>query len=40
MCSDVFEMGSDGKSKVKKNDNSISCIDSAVAGCPVQAISK
>ena len=40
MCPDVFEMGSDGKSNVKKDDNSVACVDSAMAACPVQAISK
>lgn len=40
LCPDVFELGNDGKSKVK-NPNACNTCDckSAVGSCPVQAIS-
>ena len=40
-CPECFELGEDGKSQVKsgcKGDES--CIEEAVNGCPVSAISK
>ena len=40
ICSDVFEMGSDGKSSVKNDDDSAECVNQAIESCPVQAISK
>jgi ferredoxin len=39
ICPNVFELGSDGKSSVKKNDNKIPCVKEAVKSCPVTAIS-
>lgn len=39
ICPDVFEIGSDGKSHVKKNDNKIACVKQAKGSCPVNAIS-
>jgi len=41
ICPGVFEMGSDGKSQVKKEaDTSSSCIKQAINSCPAQAISE
>jgi len=39
LCSEVFEIGKDGKSKVKKQKN-LECVDQAIESCPVGAISK
>lgn len=39
ICPDVFEMGTDGKSNVKKNDSKIPCAKNAKESCPVGAIS-
>ncbi len=40
-CSEVFEMGDDRKSHVKAGAKTDSpCVDEAIAGCPVGAISK
>ncbi len=41
VCSDCFELDSDGKSQVKATcDASAPCVEEAVSGCPVSAISK
>lgn len=37
-CPDGFEMGDDGKAHVK--NGTAACVDEAIAGCPVEAISK
>jgi len=39
-CSNVFEMGNDGKAHVKKGKekNKEPCVKDAAEGCPVQAI--
>ncbi|HHK67271.1 ferredoxin [Candidatus Acetothermia bacterium] len=40
VCSDVFEMGADGKAEVKDGaDLNAACIQDAVDQCPVGAIS-
>jgi ferredoxin len=39
ICSEVFEMGSDGKAKVKAQKN-IPCVKEAIDSCPVNAIIK
>ena len=40
VCSDVFEMGADGKAKVKDGaDTNAECSQVAVDQCPVGAIS-
>ena len=38
LCSEVFEIGSDGKSHVKK-DEALPCAKQAKDACPVSAIS-
>ena len=38
VCTEGFEMKSDGKSHVK--DPNAGCIDDAIASCPVNAIKK
>jgi len=38
LCGQVFEMGSDGKAKVKAQKD-ISCVKEAIESCPVNAIS-
>jgi len=38
-CGEVFAMGDDGKAYVKKQKN-IPCVNEAIDGCPVGAISK
>lgn len=39
ICSEVFELGSDGKAQVKeKADTSLACVKEAAEACPVQAI--
>jgi len=39
ICDEVFEIGKDGKSKVKQQKNT-SCVDEAIKSCPVGAIKK
>ena len=39
VCPDVFEIGDDGKAKVKSSKN-ISCVQEAIDSCPVDALSK
>ena len=39
ICEEVFEMGSDGKAKVKAQKN-LPCVKEAIDSCPVEAISK
>lgn len=39
ICPEVFEMGNDGKAKIKAQKK-LSCVDKAVAECPNQCISK
>jgi ferredoxin len=39
LCNEVFEMGSDGKAKVKAKKN-LPCVKEAADSCPVNAISK
>lgn len=40
-CPDCFELGADGKSQVKAGcDGTASCVEEAINGCPVGAISK
>lgn len=39
ICSEVFEMGDDGKAQVKE-DKDLPCVEKAIAECPVKAISK
>ena len=39
VCPEVFEIGDDGKAKVKAQKN-LECIDKAIADCPNQCISK
>jgi len=39
VCPEVFEMGDDGKAKVKAQKD-IPCVKEAIDSCPVQAISK
>ncbi len=41
VCSDVFELGNDGKSNVKvtDGDKKFACTKDAADACPVQAIS-
>jgi len=42
LCGNVFELGEDNKSHVKKNADltgNESCIKEAIDACPVQAIS-
>lgn len=39
ICPDVFELGSDGKSDVKKNNSKIPCVKQAKDSCPASAIS-
>ena len=38
-CEEVFEMGKDGKARVKSQKN-IPCVKKAIDSCPVKAISK
>ena len=38
-CVELFEMGDDGKAKVKSNEDS-KCIKEAIEVCPVDAISQ
>ncbi len=38
LCPDGFEMGDDGKARVK--DENALCVDEALASCPVEAITK
>lgn len=38
-CPQVFEMGDDGKAKVKAQKD-LPCVTEAIDGCPVEAISK
>ncbi len=38
-CSEVFEMGDDGKAKVKAQKN-LPCVKEAIDNCPVDAVSK
>jgi ferredoxin len=41
VCPDVFELGEDGKSKVKENadfEKNEDCLKEAKEGCPVGAI--
>jgi len=40
VCSDVFELGKDGKATVKKGAKVLPCVDEAISSCPVGAISK
>ena len=37
-CSEVFKMGTDGKSEVKAQKN-LPCVKEAIDACPVDAIS-
>ena len=39
ICSEIFEIGDDGKAKVKAQKN-ISCVKEAIGSCPVDAISE
>lgn len=40
-CPECFELGEDGKSQVKAGCNGDApCVEEAVNGCPVSAISK
>lgn len=39
ICSDVFEIGKDGKSRVKQQKD-IKCVNEAIQSCPVGAITK
>ncbi|MEM0372491.1 MAG: ferredoxin [archaeon] len=39
ICPGIFEIGSDGKSHVKKNDPKAPCAKQAKESCPVRAIS-
>ncbi|NOZ81914.1 MAG: ferredoxin [Candidatus Micrarchaeota archaeon] len=39
ICPDVFELGDDGKARVKSQDEP-ECVDEAIEACPVSAISK
>jgi len=39
ICPEVFEMGEDGKAKVKAQKN-LPCVEEAIDSCPVDAISK
>ena len=40
ICSDVFELGADGKAKVKNYDTGHDdCIEQSITTCPVKAIS-
>lgn len=38
VCPEVFEMGNDGKAKIKAQKN-IPCVKEAIESCPVNAIS-
>jgi len=38
VCPDVFEMGEDGKARVKENAPDKECIKEAKEGCPAGAI--
>jgi len=42
ICPEVFEMGRDGKTQVKKGQekSKLPCIQKAIKECPTQAISK
>ncbi|MEK6945224.1 MAG: ferredoxin [Nanoarchaeota archaeon] len=42
VCPDVFEMGKDGKSQVKKGKekSTLPCVAKAITECPTQCISK
>jgi ferredoxin len=42
ICSEVFEMATDGKASVKKGKekSKLPCVDKAIEECPVEAISK
>lgn len=43
LCPDVFELGSDGRSQIKKQvdlEKNKKCIQEAIESCPVQAIDK
>lgn len=41
VCPKVFEMGPDGKARVKKDaDKKSPCIKKAISACPVNAISE
>ena len=39
VCPEIFEMGSDGKSRIK-NQKELPCIKEAIESCPVEAIKK
>lgn len=42
ICSEVFDMGKDGKAQIKKGKekSAILCVKEAIDSCPVEAISK
>lgn len=43
LCPEVFEMGEDGKAKVKEEadmEKNKECVEEAIEGCPVGAIEK
>ncbi len=37
-CPEVFEMGPDGKAKVKVEETSAECVKQAAESCPTQSI--
>ncbi|MBU5688556.1 MAG: ferredoxin [Candidatus Aenigmarchaeota archaeon] len=39
ICSEVFEIDKNGKSRIKQQKNT-SCVDKAIKSCPVGAITK
>lgn len=42
ICSEVFDMGNDGKAQMKKGKekSTLPCVKEAIDSCPVKAISK
>ena len=38
LCSQVFELGTDGKAKVKAQKKDLPCVKEAIESCPVSAI--
>jgi ferredoxin len=39
VCSEVFEIGEDGKAKIKAQKN-LPCVKEAIESCPINAIKK
>jgi len=38
VCPEVFELGEDGKARVKVEETDASCVQDAASSCPTQSI--